>query len=199
MKRNLRYSQVSWRRRCTRRRIPGRIYPRRLIYTRRTVVVLVLAAVVNVATKAITKRRKIKCRVPFPFYGERRRSANKTFLFQETKALLNPKRMKSFLEEKIKLLGTSACPPYHLALVVGGLSAEQNLKTVKMASAQVLRHVANHRERVRPSVPRRRLGTTSFTNYERDGHWRAVWRQILLPRRSRDSFAETWRFSVLWV
>ena len=72
----------------------------------------------------------------FHFMAKGGGSANKTFLFQETKALLNPKRMKSFLEEKIKLLGTSACPPYHLALVVGGLSAEQNLKTVKMASAR---------------------------------------------------------------
>ena len=72
----------------------------------------------------------------FHFMAKGGGSANKTFLFQETKALLNPTRMKSFLEEKIKLLGTSACPPYHLALVVGGLSAEQNLKTVKMASAR---------------------------------------------------------------
>jgi fumarate hydratase class I len=63
-------------------------------------------------------------------------SANKTFLYQETKALLNPERMVQFLEEKIKTLGTAACPPYHLAFVVGGLSAEQNLKTVKMASAR---------------------------------------------------------------
>jgi fumarate hydratase, class I len=72
----------------------------------------------------------------FHFMAKGGGSANKTFLFQETKALLNPKRMKQFLQEKIKLLGTSACPPYHLAFVVGGLSAEQNLKTVKMASAR---------------------------------------------------------------
>ena len=51
-------------------------------------------------------------------------------------ALLNPKSMMTFLEEKIASLGTSACPPYHLALVVGGLSAEQTLKTVKYASAR---------------------------------------------------------------
>jgi fumarate hydratase class I len=65
-------------------------------------------------------------------------SANKTFLYQETKALLNEERMMQFLEEKIKTLGTAACPPYHLAFVVGGLSAEQNLKTVKLASARYL-------------------------------------------------------------
>ncbi|KAJ1623252.1 fumarase C-terminus-domain-containing protein [Pavlovales sp. CCMP2436] len=63
-------------------------------------------------------------------------SANKTFLFQKTKAVLNPTGMMTFLEEAIKGIGTSACPPYHLAIVVGGLSAELTLKTVKLASAR---------------------------------------------------------------
>lgn len=63
-------------------------------------------------------------------------SANKTFLFQKTKSLLNPTAMMAFLDEAIKGLGTSACPPYHLAIVIGGLSAELTLKTVKMASAR---------------------------------------------------------------
>jgi fumarate hydratase class I len=65
-------------------------------------------------------------------------SANKTFLYQETKALLNPESLLDFVAEKILSLGTSACPPYHLALVVGGLSAEFTLKTVKLASARYL-------------------------------------------------------------
>ncbi|GAA2340571.1 fumarate hydratase [Saccharopolyspora halophila] len=65
-------------------------------------------------------------------------SANKTFLYQETKALLNPKRLGRFLEEKLRSLGTSACPPYHLAIVVGGMSAEYNLKVAKLASARYL-------------------------------------------------------------
>jgi len=65
-------------------------------------------------------------------------SANKTFLFQQTKALLNPKSLMRFLEEKLKLLGTAACPPYHLAIVIGGTSAEANLKVVKLASAHYL-------------------------------------------------------------
>ena len=65
-------------------------------------------------------------------------SANKTFLFQETKALLNPTSLMAFLEQKLKLLGTSACPPYHLAIVIGGTSAEMTLKTVKLASARYL-------------------------------------------------------------
>ncbi len=65
-------------------------------------------------------------------------SANKTFLFQETKRLLDPDRLLAFLEEKIRTLGTAACPPYHLAIVVGGLSAEQCLETVKLASCRAL-------------------------------------------------------------
>ncbi|NLZ73374.1 MAG: fumarate hydratase [Bacteroidales bacterium] len=63
-------------------------------------------------------------------------SANKTFLYQETKALLTPERLVPFLVEKMKSLGTAACPPYHIAFVIGGTSAEANLKTVKLASAK---------------------------------------------------------------
>jgi len=65
-------------------------------------------------------------------------SANKTLLYQETKALLNPESLLRFVGEKIRTLGTSACPPYHLALVVGGTSAEFTLKTVKLASCRYL-------------------------------------------------------------
>jgi fumarate hydratase class I len=63
-------------------------------------------------------------------------SANKTYLFQETRATLTPEKIYSFLEAKIKTLGTSACPPYHLCIVIGGTSAELNLKTVKMGSTR---------------------------------------------------------------
>ncbi|HUY50962.1 MAG TPA: fumarate hydratase [Streptosporangiaceae bacterium] len=65
-------------------------------------------------------------------------SANKSFLYQQTKAVLNPGAMLAFLEEKIRSLGTAACPPYHLAIVVGGTSAEYALKTAKYASARYL-------------------------------------------------------------
>ena len=65
-------------------------------------------------------------------------SANKTFLYQQTKSLLNEEALVKFVKEKIKDLGTSACPPYHLALVIGGTSAEATLKTVKEASAGYL-------------------------------------------------------------
>jgi fumarate hydratase, class I len=65
-------------------------------------------------------------------------SANKSLMFQETKAILNPEKMKAFLEEKLRSLGTAACPPYHLAIVVGGPTAEFALKTAKLASAREL-------------------------------------------------------------
>jgi len=65
-------------------------------------------------------------------------SANKTFLFQETRRVLDPERLLAFFDEKVRTLGAAACPPYHLALVVGGLSAEQTLKTVKLASTKAL-------------------------------------------------------------
>jgi fumarate hydratase class I len=74
----------------------------------------------------------------FLFMAKGGGSANKSYLFQETKALLNPARMMSFLEEKIRAIGTSACPPYHLAIVIGGTSAEFALKTAKYASARYL-------------------------------------------------------------
>ena len=72
----------------------------------------------------------------FLFVSKGGGSANKTFLYQETKALLNPKRLKEFCREKMASLGTAACPPYHLAFVIGGTSAENCLKTVKLASTR---------------------------------------------------------------
>ena len=65
-------------------------------------------------------------------------SANKSFLYQETKALLNPASLLAFAEEKLRSIGTAACPPYHLALVIGGPSAEFTMKTVKLASTHYL-------------------------------------------------------------
>jgi len=77
----------------------------------------------------------------FLFMAKGGGSANKSFLFQETKAVLNPTRMLQFLDEKIRSLGTAACPPYHLAVVIGGTSAEFALKTAKYASAHYLDHL----------------------------------------------------------
>ncbi|MGB8353662.1 MAG: fumarate hydratase [Chthoniobacteraceae bacterium] len=74
----------------------------------------------------------------FLFVAKGGGSANKTYLFQETKALLNPKSLEAFLIDKMKSLGTAACPPYHIAFVIGGTSAEACLKTVKLASTKYL-------------------------------------------------------------
>ncbi len=77
----------------------------------------------------------------FLFMAKGGGSANKSFLFQETKALLNPEGLSRFLDEKLRSLGTSACPPYHLAVVIGGTSAEHTLRTAKYASAHYLDHL----------------------------------------------------------
>jgi len=74
----------------------------------------------------------------FLFVSKGGGSANKTFLYQETKALLNPQRLKEFCVEKMRSVGTAACPPYHLTFVIGGTSAENCLKTVKLASTRYL-------------------------------------------------------------
>jgi fumarate hydratase class I len=80
-------------------------------------------------------------RYEFLFITKGGGSANKTFLYQQTKSLLNEESLSKFVKEKIQDLGTSACPPYHLAFVIGGTSAEANLKTVKEASAGYLDHL----------------------------------------------------------
>src|SRR5664279_461407 len=74
----------------------------------------------------------------FLFMAKGGGSANKSYLYQETKAVLNPDSMMAFLDEKLRSLGTAACPPYHLAIVIGGTSAEFALKTAKYASAKYL-------------------------------------------------------------
>ena len=74
----------------------------------------------------------------FLFIAKGGGSANKSFLYQQTRAVLNPKSLLKFLDEKIRTLGTAACPPYHLAIVIGGTSAEWTLKTVKLASCRYL-------------------------------------------------------------
>jgi fumarate hydratase class I len=74
----------------------------------------------------------------FLFVAKGGGSANKSFLYQETKAVLNPKSLMSFLDEKLRSLGTAACPPYHLAIVIGGTTAEYAVKTAKLASTKYL-------------------------------------------------------------
>ena len=74
----------------------------------------------------------------FLFIAKGGGSANKSFLYQETKAVLNPNSLMTWLDEKLRSLGTAACPPYHLAIVIGGTSAEHTLKTAKLASTHYL-------------------------------------------------------------
>ena len=74
----------------------------------------------------------------FLFIAKGGGSANKSFLYQQTRAVLNPQSLLKFLDDQIRTLGTAACPPYHLAVVIGGTSAEMNLKTVKLASCRYL-------------------------------------------------------------
>jgi fumarate hydratase class I len=74
----------------------------------------------------------------FMFIAKGGGSANKSFLYQETKAVLNPKSFMTWLDEKLRSIGTAACPPYHLAIVIGGTSAEHTVKTAKLASTKYL-------------------------------------------------------------
>ncbi len=113
-------------------------------------------------------------------------SANKTFLYQETKALLNPKRLATFLDEKLRSLGTAACPPYHLAIVVGGMSAEFTLKVAKLASARYLDTLPESGSEAGARLPRPGPGAAGAGADPRVRHRCAVRRQVLLPRRPGD-------------
>ena len=92
----------------------------------------------------------------FLFIAKGGGSANKTFLYQATPSILTHDRMIAFLKEKILTLGTAACPPYHLAIVIGGTSAELTLKTVKLASTRYLDAL--------PTSGRRRTAAPSATS-----------------------------------
>jgi fumarate hydratase class I len=89
----------------------------------------------------------------FLFMAKGGGSANKSFLFQETKALLNPASMRAFVEAKLRALGTSACPPYHLAVVVGGTSAEHCAQGGQAGVGALPRRPADDGQRARPRVP----------------------------------------------
>ena len=80
----------------------------------------------------------------FLFVAKGGGSANKSMLFQETPALLNPAKLETFLDQKLRSLGTAACPPYHLAVVIGGTSAEATMKTMKLASTGYLDELPTH-------------------------------------------------------
>ena len=121
----------------------------------------------------------------FLFIAKGGGSANKAFLFQATPSILTHDRMLAFLKEKVLTLGTAACPPYHLAIVIGGTSAELTMKTVKLASTQISRRAADQGLGGRPRLPRSRDGSGSAEDDAVDRRRRAVRRQIFLPRRAR--------------
>lgn len=89
----------------------------------------------------------------FLFVAKGGGSANKTYLYQETKALLNPATLKKFLVEKMSTLGTAACPPYHIAFVIGGTSAGKMPEDREDGFHEVLRQSADYGERTRPRLP----------------------------------------------
>jgi len=98
----------------------------------------------------------------FLFMAKGGGSANKSYLYQETKALLNPTTLLRWVDEKIRTLGTAACPPYHLAIVIGGTSAEHTMKTAKLASARYLDSLPTTGNEAGRSVPSS-VGSTSAT------------------------------------
>ncbi len=120
-------------------------------------------------------------------------SANKAFLFQATPSILTQDRMTAFLKEKVLTLGTAACPPYHLAIVIGGTSAEMTMKTVKLASTKYLDNLPTQGLGGRPRVPRSRDGGRSAEDDAEPRRRRAVRRQVFLPRRARDPPSPAWR------
>ena len=120
-------------------------------------------------------------------------SANKSFLFQETQALLNPESLLTWLDEKLRTLGTAACPPYHLAVVIGGTSAEATLKTAKLASARYLDSLPDDGNELGRGFRDRELEARSAEAHAGVRHRRAVRRQVLLPRRARDPLAASRR------
>ena len=93
----------------------------------------------------------------FLFMAKGGGSANKSYLYQETKALLNPESLMAFIDAKIRTLGTAACPPYHLAIVIGGTSAEYTLKVAKLASARYLDELPTEGNKLGPGIRDRAL------------------------------------------
>jgi len=120
----------------------------------------------------------------FLFIAKGGGSANKTFLYQETRRVLDPQRLLQFFAEKLPTLGTAACPPYHLSIVIGGMSAEQTLKTVKMVSCKYLDGLPTSGDMRGHGLPRPGTVGTDPQAVAEPGHRRTVRRQVLLPRRA---------------
>ena len=117
----------------------------------------------------------------FLFIAKGGGSANKAFLFQATPSILTHDRMVAFLKEKILTLGTAACPPYHLAICIGGTIGRDDDEDRQARLDQVSRQLADARVRGRPRLPRRRDGAGDFEADAGDRRRRAVRRQVFLP------------------
>ena len=125
----------------------------------------------------------------FMFMAKGGGSANKSFLFQATPSVLTKDRLLAFLKEKILTLGTAACPPYHLAIVIGGTSAELCMKTVKLASARYLDALPTQGSPDGNAFRDLEMEQEILKMTQSPGRRRAVRRQIFLPRRARDPHA----------
>ena len=125
----------------------------------------------------------------FLFIAKGGGSANKAFLFQATPSILTHDRMLAFLKEKVLTLGTAACPPYHLAIVIGGTSAELTMKTVKLASTHYYDELPTKGSEDGHAFRDLADGAGSPEDDAGDRRRRAVRRQIFLPRRARDPAA----------
>ena len=125
----------------------------------------------------------------FLFVAKGGGSANKTMLWQETKALLNPATLEKFLVDKMKYLGTAACPPYHIAIVIGGTSAEACLKTVKLASTKYYDGLPTKGGGVGQAFRDVELEQKLLEAANKLRHRRPVRRQVLRPRRPRGAAA----------
>ena len=120
----------------------------------------------------------------FLFIAKGGGSANKSYLFQETKALLNEETLLPWLFEKLQALGTAACPPYHLAVVIGGTSAEFAVETAKLASTHFLDSLPTTGSPAGHGFPRPRPRAQGARPLPAHGDRRPVRREVLLPRRA---------------
>ena len=125
----------------------------------------------------------------FLFMAKGGGSANKSYLFQETKALLNPASLMKFFDEKLRTLGTSACPPYHLAIVIGGTSAEYALEGRQVRIGPLPRRAPDRGQRTGRRLPRHRGRAAGARAHPSVRHRRAIRRQVLLPRRTSRAVA----------
>ena len=120
----------------------------------------------------------------FLFMAKGGGSANKSYLYQETKALLNEKTLLPWIFDKIKTLGTAACPPYHLGIAIGGTSAEFALETAKLASARYLDTLPKQGSMLGNGFRDHELEAKVLAAVAADRHRCPVRRQVLLPRRA---------------